>query len=295
MAVDHEEVRDSHTGYLTTGHEWNGITELNTPVPRPVYFFLIIAVLFSIGYWILMPAWPLGDSYTKGLLGNDQRSIIAASLKDAAADRSVWTLKIAKEDYAQILTDPALMTNVREAGHVLFGDNCAVCHGIGAKGGPGFPNLTTSSWLWGGKPEDIFNTIRVGINSAHKDSRSSQMPAFGRDQMLPRGDVLKVASYVYSLSRPGSKEIDPKHVEGGKAIFAANCVSCHGQNAKGNPELGAPDLTDKFWIYGGDLEAIDTTVWNGRVGHMPTWEGRLSELDRKILTLYLLDKRTGAP
>ena len=295
MALDHEEVRDSHTGYLTTGHEWNGITELNTPVPRPVYFFLTIAVLFSIGYWILMPAWPLGDSYTKGLLGSDQRSIIAASLKDAAADRSVWTRKIAKEDYAQILTDPALMTNVRETGHVLFGDNCAVCHGIDAKGGPGFPNLTTSSWLWGGKPEDIFNTIRVGINSAHKDSRSSQMPAFGRDQMLPRGDVLKVASYVYSLSRPGSKEIDPKHVEGGKAIFAANCVSCHGQDAKGNPELGAPDLTDKFWIYGGDLETIDTTVWGGRAGHMPAWEDRLSELDRKILTLYLLDKRTGAP
>ena len=295
MALDHEEVRDSHTGYLTTGHEWNGITELNTPVPRPVYFFLTIAVLFSIGYWILMPAWPLGDSYTKGLLGSDQRSIIAASLKDAAADRSVWTLKIAKEDYAQILTDPALMTNVRETGHVLFGDNCAVCHGINAKGGPGFPNLTTSSWLWGGKPEDIFNTIRVGINSAHKDSRSSQMPAFGRDQMLPRSDVFKVASYVYSLSRPDSKEIEPKNVKAGKAIFAANCVSCHGQDAKGNPELGAPDLTDKFWIYGGDLETIDTTVWGGRAGHMPAWEDRLSELDRKILTLYLLDKRTGAP
>lgn len=295
MALDHEEVRDSHTGYLTTGHEWNGITELNTPVPRPVYFFLTIAVLFSIGYWILMPAWPLGDSYTKGLLGSDQRSIIAASLKDAAADRSVWTRKIAKEDYAQILTDPALMTNVRETGHVLFGDNCAVCHGINAKGGPGFPNLTTSSWLWGGKPEDIFNTIRVGINSAHKDSRSSQMPAFGRDQMLPRSDVFKVASYVYSLSRPDSKEIEPKNVKAGKAIFAANCVSCHGQDAKGNPELGAPDLTDKFWIYGGDLETIDTTVWGGRAGHMPAWEDRLSELDRKILTLYLLDKRTGAP
>jgi cytochrome c oxidase cbb3-type subunit 3 len=295
MALDHEEVRDSHTGYLTTGHEWNGITELNTPVPRPVYFFLTIAVLFSIGYWILMPAWPLGDSYTKGLLGSDQRSIIAASLKDAAADRSVWTRKIAKEDYAQILTDPALMTNVRETGHVLFGDNCAVCHGINAKGGPGFPNLTTSSWLWGGKPEDIFNTIRVGINSAHKDSRSSQMPAFGRDQMLPRSDVFKVASYVYSLSRPDSKEIEPKNVKAGKAIFAANCVSCHGQDAKGNPELGAPDLTDKFWIYGGDLETIDTTVWGGRAGHMPAWEDRLSELDRNILTLYLLDKRTGVP
>jgi len=119
------------------------------------------------------------------------------------------------------------------------------------------------------------------------------MPAFGRDQMLPRGDVLKVASYVYSLSHPGAKDVDPKNVEGGKAIFAANCVACHGENAKGNPEFGAPDLTDSYWIYGGDLDNIDTSIWGGRQGHMPTWEGRLSDLDRKILTLYLLDKRSA--
>jgi cytochrome c oxidase cbb3-type subunit 3 len=291
MAVDHEQKRDDVSGYLTTGHEWNGITELNTPVPRPVYFFLTAAFLFSLGYWVLMPAWPLGVTYTKGLLGIDQRNIVAASLKEAAMDRDVWTKKIASEDYAAIQADPALMAIVRETGHTLFGDNCAACHGIKATGGPGFPNLTTSSWLWGGKPEDIFTTIRVGINSAHKDSRSSQMPAFGRDQMLPRGDVLKVASYVYSLSNPGSKEVDPNNVEAGKTLFAANCVSCHGPDAKGNPELGAPNLTDKFWIYGGSLENIDTTIWGGRQGHMPTWEGRLSELDRKILTLYLLDQR----
>jgi cytochrome c oxidase cbb3-type subunit III len=291
MAVDHEQKRDDVSGYLTTGHEWNGITELNTPVPRAVYFFLAAAFLFSLGYWVLMPAWPLGVTYTKGLLGIDQRNILAASLKEAAMDRDTWTRKIATEDYAAIQADPALMAIVRENGHTLFGDNCAACHGVKATGGPGFPNLTTSSWLWGGKPEDFFTTIRVGINSANKDSRSSQMPAFGRDQMLPRGDVLKVASYVYSLSNPGSKEVDPKNVEAGQKLFAANCVSCHGPDAKGNPELGAPNLTDKFWIYGGSLEAIDTTIWGGRQGHMPTWEGRLSELDRKILTLYLLDKR----
>jgi len=292
MAVEHEQARDSFTGYLTTGHEWNGITELNTPVPRAIYFFLTLAFLFSLGYWVLMPAWPLGDTYTKGLLGNDQRKIVAASLKAAALNREVWTKKIANESYGAILAAPALMADVRETGHALFGNNCAACHGVDAKGGPGFPNLTTSSWLWGGKPEDIFTTIRVGINSAHKDSRSSQMPAFGRDQMLKRDEVFKAASYVYSLSNPASKEVDPKDVEAGKAIFAANCVACHGEDAKGNPELGAPNLTDEFWIYGGDLDTIDTTIWGGRQGHMPTWEARLSELDRKILTLYLLDKRT---
>jgi cytochrome c oxidase cbb3-type subunit 3 len=292
MAVEHEPDRDSFTGYLTTGHEWGSIKELNTPVPRVVYFFLTVAFLFSIGYWVLMPAWPLGTTYTRGLLGIDQRNLVAASLKEAAVSRDVWTKKIASEDYAAIQADPALMAVVRETGHTLFGDNCAACHGINATGGPGFPNLTTSSsWLWGGKPEDIFNTIRVGINSTHKDSHTSQMPAFGHDQMLPQADVLKVASYVYSLSNPGSKEVDPRNVEAGQKLFAANCVSCHGENAKGNPELGAPNLTDKFWIYGGSFETVYSTIWGGRQGHMPTWEGRLPELDRKILTLYLLDKR----
>ena len=295
MAVDHQPDRDSYTGYLTTGHEWNGIKELNTPVPRVVYFFLTVTVLFSIGYWILMPAWPLGATYTKGLLGNDQRRIVAASLKDAATDRSTWTKKIETEDYAAIQSDPGLMEIVRETGHTLFGNNCAACHGLDAKGGPGFPNLTTSSWLWGGKPKDIFNTISVGINAAHKDTHVSQMPAFGRDQMLPGGDIMKVVTFVYSLSHPDAKNIDLKEVEAGKKIFAANCVSCHGEDAKGNPELGAPNLTDKFWIYGGDLGSIDTTVWGGRQGHMPTWQNRLSDIDRKILTLYLLDKRTATP
>ena len=294
MAVEQED-RDGFTGYLTTGHEWNGIKELNTPVPRPVYFFLTIAFLFSVGYWVLMPAWPLGVTYTKGLLGVDQRKIVTASLEEAAAARSAWTKKIETENYAAVQSDQQLMAIVRETGHTLFGSDCAACHGLDAKGGPGFPNLTTSSWLWGGKAEDIFNTIRVGINSAHKDTHVSQMPAFGRDQMLPRPDVLKVASFVYSLSNPGAKDVDPKNVEAGRKIFAANCVSCHGDNAKGNPELGAPNLTDKFWVYGGNLDTIDTTIWDGRQGLMPTWEGRLSELDRKILTLYLLDKRTANP
>ena len=160
MAVDHEQQRDPQSGYLTTGHEWNGITELNTPVPRVVYFFLTLAFLFSVGYWVLMPAWPLGSTYTKGLLGIDQRNVVAASLKDAAMDRSVWTKKIASEGYAAIQADPAMMAVVRETGHTLFGDNCAACHGMNAKGGPGFPDLTTTSWLWGGKPEDIFTTIQ---------------------------------------------------------------------------------------------------------------------------------------
>ena len=169
MAV---EERDPHTGYMTTGHEWNGIKELNTPVPRPVYFFLIVTALFSVVYWVLMPAWPLGVTYTKGLLGIDQRNTVTESLKQAALERSVWTKRIEAESFKEIQADPRLMEIVRQTGRTLFGDNCAACHGSNAQGGHGFPNLTTASWLWGGDPESIAETIRVGINSAHPQTRS---------------------------------------------------------------------------------------------------------------------------
>ena len=292
MAV---EERDPKTGYLTTGHEWNGIKELNTPVPRAVYFFLIAAALFSIGYWILMPAWPIGSTYTKGLLGRDQRTTVTESLKQAALDRSVWTAQIEAKSYSEIQGDPRLMEVVRETGRTLFGDNCAACHGRDATGSKGFPNLTAQSWLWGGAPETIAETIRVGINSAHPESRTSQMLAFGRDGVLPRGDIENVVAYVRSLSNPAGIDVPADQVAAGRAVFADNCVACHGEAGQGNTELGAPNLTDQVWIYGGDRQSIYTTAWGGRQGHMPTWEVRLPGLDRKILALYLVDLRVPAP
>jgi cytochrome c oxidase cbb3-type subunit 3 len=288
------EERDPHTGYLTTGHEWNGITELNTPVPRAVYFFLITTFLFSVGYWILMPAWPLGVSFTKGLLGIDQRETVTQSLQQAVLERSVWTRRIEAEDFAAIRADAGLMKVVRETGRTLFGDNCAACHGTNAKGSKGFPNLTTAAWLWGGSAEQIAETIRVGVNSTHANARSSQMLAFGRDQVLKRDELENVVAYVRSLSAPvGAAQ--GKAVQAGRALFATNCASCHGDEGKGNPELGAPDLTDHIWLYGGDERSVYATVWGGRQGHMPSWESRLSALDRKILALYLVDLRRGTP
>jgi cytochrome c oxidase cbb3-type subunit 3 len=287
--------RDPKTGYLTTGHEWNGIKELNTPVPRAVYVFLIATALFAIGYWILMPAWPIGSTYTKGLLHRDQRTTVAESLKQAALGRSVWTAQIEAKSFSEIQGDPGLMEAVRETGRTLFGDNCAACHGRNAMGGKGFPNLTTQSWLWGGTPESIAETIRVGINSAHPESRVSQMPAFGRDSILPRGDIETIVAYVRSLSNSGGADSPADKIEAGKAVFAANCIACHGDAGQGNAELGAPNLTDQVWIYGGDRLSIYTTVWSGRQGHMPTWEARLSGLDRKILALYLVDLRVPNP
>lgn len=293
MAV---EERDPHTGYLTTGHEWNGITELNTPVPRAVYFFLITTFLFSVGYWISMPAWPLGVSFTKGILGLDQRRTVTQSLQQATLERSVWTKRIETESFEAIRADAGLMKVTRETGRTLFGDNCAACHGTNAKGSKGFPNLTTTAWLWGGSAEQIAETIRVGINSTHPNARSSQMLAFGRDKVLQRQDIENVAAYVRTLSEPAAASgAQAKSIEAGRVVFAANCASCHGEAGQGNAELGAPDLTDKVWLYGGDVQSIYTTVWGGRQGHMPSWENRLSALDRKILTLYLVDLRTVKP
>jgi cytochrome c oxidase cbb3-type subunit 3 len=287
--------RDTHTGYLTTGHEWNGITELNTPVPRVIFFFLISTVLFSLGYWVLMPTWPLGTTFTKGILGADQRVAVSESLKQAALDRATWTNLIEKESYAGIQGNPQLMEMVRTTGRTLFGDNCAACHGREAKGGKGFPNLTTNAWLWGGSPEAMAETIRVGINSGHPDSRVSQMPAFGRDRILERPDMENILAYVLSLSNSAASDVPTGKASSGKALFASNCASCHGDNAKGKTDVGAPDLTDAVWIYGGDAASVYTTIWGGRQGHMPTWEARLSPTDRKILVLYLIDLRKAAP
>lgn len=293
MAV---EERDPHSGYLTTGHEWNGIKELNTPVPRVVYFFLIATALFALGYWILMPAWPLGSSFTPGLLGNNQREIVADSLQQAQDARAHWAATIETADLATVQADPALIGFVRQTGRTLFGDNCGACHGHDAKGGGagrGFPNLTTASWLWGGSPEAIAETIRVGINSAHPDTRVSQMMAFGRDGVLQSEDIERVAHYVQSLSQP--VDVPADKLAAGKTVFEANCVACHGDGGTGKTDVGAPNLTDATWLYGGDLESIYRSVWGGRQGHMPTWESRLSVLDRKILALYLVDLRAPAP
>jgi cytochrome c oxidase cbb3-type subunit 3 len=281
--------RDPVTGQMTTGHEWNGIKELYTPVPRVVIFFLVTTILFAAGYWVLMPAWPLGTTYTKGLLRVDQKTSVERQVEEAAAERSAWTHKIDAMDFAAVRSDPAMMKIVRENGSTLFGDNCAACHGTAAKGGPGFPNLRAGAWLWGGDPETVAETLRVGINSTNEETRVSQMLAFGRDGILDRKQIADVVAYVRSLGDASdSVQAPSESIAAGREVFAANCVACHGDDAKGNRDLGAPDLTDETWIYGGDVQSIQTTVFAGRQGYMPHWEDRLSATERKILALYVL-------
>lgn len=282
--------RDPHSGHMTTGHDWNGIKELNRPVPKIIWLFLAATVIFSVVYWILMPAWPLGVTYTHGLLGIDQRDSLEAQLEEGAQQQSAWADQIREASFGTIQEDPQLMETVRKTGATLFGDNCAVCHGTEGNGGPGYPNLSNQAWLWGGAPEEVQETLRVGINADHPETRISEMMAFGENRMLGRDEIRDVVTYVQSLSNPDAVADRPEEaLANGEEIFAANCVSCHAEDGSGMTELGAPDLTDDSWIYGGDRQSLYDSIYHGRQGVMPHWEGRLSPLERKMLALYVVD------
>jgi cytochrome c oxidase cbb3-type subunit III len=288
--------RDKVSGQVTTGHEWNGIKELNTPVPRIVWAFLICTTIFAITWTILMPSWPGVNGYFRGLLGTDQHVEVMESVQEGVLERAVWSARLDAEDFATIQADPALMKIVRQTGSAMFGDNCAACHGTDAQGRPGAPNLTAAPHMWGSDPEIIAETIRVGINGTSPETRYAQMLAFGRDKMLASTEIDAVVTYVQTLSRPKLvATADTNVLTAGGELFAANCASCHGENAKGMVESGAPNLTDSFWTYGGDRASIRHSVYEGRMGTMPSWGGRLSPTDIKLLTLYVLDLRTAKP
>ena len=281
---------DPVSGRKTTGHEWNGIKELDTPIPRGVLMFLIVTHIWAIAWWFFVPAWPLGQTYTKGLLGVDQQTTVEARLVEGQQQRSAWTTRLETEPYEAILADEALMKTVRDTGRQLFGDNCAACHGRDGRGRANYPDLTDDDWLWGGGPELIEQTMRVGINTAHPDTRIGQMPAFGRDQMLDREQVRNAAAYVYSLTNPDySTPENLDRIDAGHEVFVSTCAACHGDNGQGNVDVGAPNLTDARWIYGGDLDTIIASVHGGRQGHMPTWDERLTKAEIKTLALYVYD------
>lgn len=288
---------DPVTGTATTGHEWNGIKELDTPVPRAVLAFIIVTHVWAVIYWVMMPAWPLVVTYTKGLLGYDQKSSVEQRLVERQAERAPWIDQVKALSFDEITADQALMARVKEMGHQLFGDNCAACHGRDGKGNAGYPNLTDGDWLWGdGSPEAIAETMRVGINSRHDESRISQMPAFGREQMLTGQEVREAASYVYSLTHPDYSTVASlPRIEAGQEVYAANCAACHGDDGTGDPDAGIPNLVDEHWIYGGDLETIIASIHGGRQGHMPTWDERLAPEEIKVLALYVHELNVSTP
>jgi cytochrome c oxidase cbb3-type subunit 3 len=275
---------DEHSGTETTGHEWDGIKELDTPLPRwwQVIFYGCIA--FAIVYWVLMPSWPLLTGNTPGVLHYSERAKVMQDLAALKAQRAAEGAKLQTASLEQIEKDPAMQSYAFAVGQSIFGDNCATCHGPGGTGGHGYPNLRDDVWLWGGSLEDIQRTITYGVRSGDPDARSSQMPAFGRDAILQPAQVDDLTEYVVALShRPANAAA----VQRAGPLFAANCAICHGPTGTGNQSLGAPNLTDRDWLYGADRAAIHDQIWNGHGGVMPAWGHRFDANTIKALTVYI--------
>lgn len=289
--------RDPYTGHMTTGHEWNGIRELNTPVPKVVIGFLGAAFLFALGYWYFMPAWPLGDRYSRGSLGIDQRTEIAEELAEAEVARADWKESMEAADFALIRADARLMDIVRESGPALYRDNCSMCHGSNGEGGRYFPRLNDDAWLWSDDPDGIVHTLRVGINADHPETRVARMPAFGDTGALTSAEIDDVVLYLLSRSNAqigsGTTASELLAVNRGARVYEGQCIACHGADMHGNPALGAPNLADDFWLYGGDESALRATIVHGRGGHMPAWESRLDLAERKVLALHVLSLSAG--
>jgi cytochrome c oxidase cbb3-type subunit 3 len=284
VADEHKEI-DPLTGTATTGHDWDGIHELNTPLPRWWLWTFYLCIVWAVGYWVVYPAWPLLTSSTQGVFGWHSRSAIVADIEQLKLVRGPMMDKLTSASVAEIANDPLLLEFARAQGRAAFADNCAPCHGAGGGGGKGYPDLNDDDWLWGGKLEDIERTIRHGARGGDDDGHQGRMPAFGRDGILKANEISAVADFVRSLSGlPTEKGAD---LALGKKVFADNCVLCHGPEGKGNREVGAPNLTDKLWFYGSDKKIIMEGLQNGRGGVMPAWGGRLSEPTIKALTVYV--------
>lgn len=277
--------KDDVTGVMTTGHEWDGIKELNNPLPSWWMWVFYATIVFAIGYAVLYPAIPMGNTYTKGILGQFERLRVADELADAKAAQGAFLQKIGDTELAAIRNDPELLGFSMAGGRAVFAENCAACHGSGATGGPGYPSLQDDDWIWGGSIEAIHQTVVHGVRwMADDDTRYSEMPRFGADGILTPVQIDQVANYVLSLS--GAPH-DAGQAGEGAPLFADNCAACHGEKGEGMLELGAPNLSDQIWLFGGSKEAIIAQISAPRQGVMPAWTGRLDPATIKMLAVYV--------
>ncbi|MFV0336542.1 MAG: cytochrome-c oxidase, cbb3-type subunit III [Tropicimonas sp.] len=251
----------------TTGHSWDGIEELNNPMPRWWLWSFYACVVWALAYTVLYPAWPLINGATAGVLGKSTRADVAAEITRFQDANAPIRARLEEAELTAIAEDPELNSYALNAGAAVFRTWCAQCHGAGAQGAQaaGYPSLLDDSWLWGGTIEDIHTTISHGIRF-NDDSRLGDMMAYGRDELLSDEEIDQVVAYVRKIS---DQEFDSALAGPGETVFMDNCATCHMEDGKGEPTLGAPNLTDAIWLYGGDTETIHETVWGGRGGVMP--------------------------
>ncbi len=274
---------DTETGIETTGHEWDGIKELNNPLPRWWLWCFYLTIIWGIGYVIAYPAWPVVNGATKGLLGYSTRGEVQREIDAYATQNAELTEALATVDLASLADNDELNRFAVAGGGAVFRAHCSQCHGSGAAGAKGYPNLLDDDWLWGGELTEIAYTIRHGIrNETDDNARYSQMPAFG--DMLEPEEIDQLVHKVLALS---GAEHDAQMAGAGDALYADNCSSCHGEAGLGDRELGAPNLTDAIWLYGGDAESLHDTITYSRFGVMPPWGPRLSDAEVNAVAAYV--------
>lgn len=274
---------DETTGVETTGHDWDGIEELNTPLPRWWLWTFYATTVWGIIYTILYPAWPLVSGATSGVFDWSTRGEVAREIEAFELSNADLTESLVGIDLAVLEENEPLHRFAISAGESVFRNNCSQCHGAGAAGvqAAGYPNLLDDDWLWGGQIADIADTVRHGIrNEDDPDARWSEMPAFG--EVLEEPEIASLVSHVRGLS--GLEEApDPAGAE----LFLDNCASCHGDDGMGDREVGAPNLTDAIWLYGGTPEAVEQTIVYSRFGVMPPWGDRLGEAQVRAVAAYV--------
>lgn len=281
--------KDALSGVETTGHEWDGLRELNNPLPKWWLYVFYVCIAWALVYFVLYPAWPLGKSHTTGLLGWTMREQIVEELAAAKQKQSKFTTAIAAKSVDEIQKDNELRNFAMAGGRTMFNENCAACHGAGGQGAKGFPSLADDVWLWGGTTADIYKTIQHGIRADDPDTRGpAGMTAFGKDGILNAAQIDQVSEYVLSLT---NRATDAAKATAGQAVFEENCVACHGEKGigslKAGVEVGAPPLNTAAWIFGGDKATLMETITNGRNGVMPNWAKRLDDVTIKQLAVYV--------
>ena len=282
--------KDALSGQYTTGHEWDGVQELNTPMPKWWLYTLYACILCAVVLFALYPSIPYGHDYFHGLLGVSSRTTVEANVNAMTAQRAVFMDRIKSTPIEQVKNDPQLLAVATAAGRIAFASNCQPCHGAGGEGRTGYPSLADDTWLWGGTLADIQQTVTYGIRSGNEKARNSVMPSFGAMGLLTAPQIETVADYVWGALYGHTEAAGD--LSQGRALFVENCAVCHGANGEGNRLVGAPPLKSAVHLYGDHREAIVAQVTSPRLGVMPYWEKKtnttgLDEATIKSVALYV--------